>query len=218
MNKKSIKKIEIAFDLAYLTAALSLGVILLTGARAPARLVYGVMALALAAGDSFHLIPRVASAADGDFEKRRRALGFGKLAASLGMTVFYALLWHVGLLLFPVKNAPAWTALLYALAAARAALCLHPNNAWGSAAQPAAWGVYRNIPFALMGALVFVLFFLNRNAVPGAMRLMWLAILLSFAFYLPVVLFAGRRPWLGALMLPKSCAYVWILAMGLSLG
>ena len=43
---------------------------------------------------------------------------------------------------------------------------------------------------------------------------MWLAIVLSFAFYIPVVLFSGVFPPIGALMIPKTCAYVWIVWMG----
>ena len=46
---------------------------------------------------------------------------------------------------------------------------------------------------------------------------MWLAILLSFAFYLPVVLWSNQNPKVGILMLPKTCAYLWMLAMCLSL-
>jgi len=47
-------------------------------------------------------------------------------------------------------------------------------------------------------------------------KFMWLAILLSFAFYIPVVLFAGTYPLVGMLMLPKTVCYVWIVAMGFS--
>ena len=43
---------------------------------------------------------------------------------------------------------------------------------------------------------------------------MWLAITVSFACYLPVVLFADSIPPIGALMLPKTCAYVWAVMIG----
>ena len=43
---------------------------------------------------------------------------------------------------------------------------------------------------------------------------MWLAITLSFGFYIPVVLWADTIPAVGALMIPKTCAYVWIVVMG----
>jgi hypothetical protein len=43
---------------------------------------------------------------------------------------------------------------------------------------------------------------------------MWLAVTVSFGFYIPVVLWADVYPILGMLMLPKTCAYVWMVVMG----
>lgn len=37
---------------------------------------------------------------------------------------------------------------------------------------------------------------------------------LSFACYLPVVLFADTVPAVGMLMIPKTCAYVWTVMIG----
>ena len=34
-----------------------------------------------------------------------------------------------------------------------------PQNQWMSAASPLSWGIYRNIPFALLGLLIIVLFY-----------------------------------------------------------
>ena len=42
----------------------------------------------------------------------------------------------------------------------------------------------------------------------------WLSIVISFACYLPVVLFAERYPLVGILMIPKTCAYVWTVMIG----
>ena len=53
-----------------------------------------------------------------------------------------------------------------------------------------------------------------RQAGDRAFRWMWLAIVLSFAFYIPVVLWADIVPLVGMLMIPKTCAYVWIVVMG----
>ena len=43
------------------------------------------------------------------------------------------------------------------------------------------------------------------------------AILISFGCYLPVTLFSRTKPKVGLLMIPKTCAYMWIIAMGLQL-
>ena len=40
------------------------------------------------------------------------------------------------------------------------------------------------------------------------------AVILSFGFYLPVVLFSGIAPAVKVLMIPKTLAYVWIVLMG----
>jgi len=41
-----------------------------------------------------------------------------------------------------------------------------------------------------------------------------MTIFLSFAFYIPVVLWAGVIPMIGMLMIPKTCAYVWTVVIG----
>ena len=49
-----------------------------------------------------------------------------------------------------------------------------------------------------------------------AFRWMWLTIVLSFGFYIPVVLWSGTYPMVGMLMIPKTCAYVWTVLIGYS--
>lgn len=43
---------------------------------------------------------------------------------------------------------------------------------------------------------------------------MWLTIVISFGFYIPVVLFADMVPMIGMLMIPKTLAYVWTVWIG----
>lgn len=48
--------------------------------------------------------------------------------------------------------------------------------------------------------------------------MIWIsAIIISFGCYLPVTLFSKTKPKVGLLMIPKTCAYMWIVAMGLQL-
>ena len=90
-----------------------------------------------------------------------------------------------------------------------------PQNDWLSAHPPLSWGIWRNIPFALLGLLILLLFYHSaRQHQDRAFRFMWLTIVLSFAFYLPVVLFADTVPLIGMLMIPKTCAYVWTVLIG----
>lgn len=161
--KRVFGKVEAVFDLFYLAAGLEIGLWLLRSAgESMARLLAGIMALVLAGGDAFHLIPRVRVILSGREEALRGALGRGKQITSITMTVFYLLLWQIGLLLFAQKPAPVWTGLAFLLAAVRIFLCLMPQNRWQDRYPPISWGIWRNIPFFLLGAETAAAFFLAR--------------------------------------------------------
>lgn len=208
---------ELVFDVFYLAFALILGLVLFqNGTGNHPRMLAGVMALVLVFGDAFHLLPRIMVIITQRERSLHRILGRGKQITSITMTVFYLLLWQIGLLVFPIKNNTLWSYIVYILAAVRILICLLPQNKWQERYPPVSWGIWRNIPFFLLGIIVSILFFLQRSIVPG-LGWMWLAIILSFAFYLPVVLWSNQNPKIGMLMLPKSCAYLWMLVMCLSL-
>ena len=105
MQKKRVFGLfEAAIDIGYLAAAFLLGVFLLIAGESAAQNVAGIAAMTLVIGDSFHLTPRIALIFTGNEERLRAALGVGKQIASVTMTVFYLLLWHVGLMLFPAAG------------------------------------------------------------------------------------------------------------------
>ncbi len=215
--KRVFKTAEAVFDLCYLAAAAMIGLTLLfSAADHSQRMLAGVMALILAGGDTFHLVPRILMIRAGREEQLRRMLGRGKQLTSITMTVFYLLLWQLGVLLFSPENISLWSYTVYILAAIRLLLCLLPQNKWEEAYPPVLWGILRNIPFFLLGAVVAGLYFLHQSVVPG-LALMWLAIALSFLFYLPVVFWVQKNPKVGIFMMPKSCAYLWMLVMFLSI-
>lgn len=206
---------ETIFDIAYLVTVLTLGILMVRGSGGGQYRLFGAMAVTLGAGDAFHLLPRVYALCTDGLAGHVFALGVGKFVTSLTMTVFYVLLYYVWRRRYRVEGRTGLTAAVWLLAAARAALCLFPQNAWTSADAPLSWGIYRNIPFTALGVLIVALWFAGaRKNNDRAFRHMWLAITLSFAFYLPVVLFADRFPPVGALMLPKTCAYVWAVLIG----
>ncbi len=211
-NKRVFGYIEVVFNALYLLTAAILGIYLLARANTLPQTLSGVMALVLAGGDAFHLVPRIMAAVTGSQARFQKALGTGKLVTSITMTAFYVLLWHIGLLLFKPAGTGVYTGILYGLAALRVLLCLFPQNKWLDDAPPVSWGIYRNLPFLIMGVMVAVLFGSHAQSVP-ALSLLWLAVALSFAFYIPVVLFSNANRKVGMLMLPKTCAYLWILFM-----
>ena len=160
-------------------------------------------------------IPRALALCTTGLESYTFALGLGKWITSVTMTVFYVLLYYVWRRRYQIAGKRGLTAAVYVLAAARIVLCMMPQNRWLTGGAPLAWGIYRNIPFALIGLLVLVLFFRSAKARDDrAFRWMWLTIVLSFGFYIPVVLWADVVPMIGMLMIPKTCAYVWTVLIG----
>ena len=207
---------ETIFDLAYLILVITTGIVMIrrSGGNRQFRL-FGIMAVVLGGGDSFHLIPRVIALCTTGLENYVPVLGFGKMVTSITMTVFYLLLYHVWRERYQVEGRQGLTAAIYLLAGVRILLCLMPQNDWLSADAPLSWGIWRNIPFALLGLVIILLFWKSaREKQDRPFRFMWLTITLSFAFYIPVVLFADRFPLVGMLMIPKTCAYAWTVLIG----
>ena len=143
------------------------------------------------------------------------SLPCSQLILSTHMTIFYVVLYYIWRERYQIKGYKAATAAIYGLAGLRIVLCMMPQNAWLSADAPLSWGIYRNIPFALMGLIIIVLFYKSaKENNDSSFRWMWLTIVLSFAFYIPVVLWADVIPMIGMLMIPKTCAYVWTVVIG----
>ena len=210
--------VETLFDAVYLVSVITLGVLMIKGSKKNAQFrLFGWMAVVLGAGDSFHLAPRALALCTTGLENYTVPLGLGKWITSVTMTVFYVLLYYVWRQRYQIRGKAGITMAVYALAAARVALCMMPQNQWLNAASPLSWGIYRNIPFAMMGLLIIVLFYQSaRQHGDAAFRWMWLTIVLSFGFYIPVVLWADMIPMIGMLMIPKTCAYVWTVLIGYS--
>lgn len=207
---------ETLFDAFYLTSVTIIGLTMIKKSKGNKQfLLFGIMAVTLGAGDSFHLIPRAFALCTTGLENFTVPLGIGKLITSLTMTVFYLLLYYVWRIRYKIKGQNGLTVAMYLLAATRIALCLFPQNAWTSIDAPLSWAIYRNIPFAIMGLIVIVLFYVEaKKHKDAAYKYMWLTIVLSFGFYIPVVLWADVVPTVGLLMIPKTCAYVWTILIG----
>ncbi len=257
--------VETLFDAVYLISVITIGIIMIRGSKGNHQFrLFGWMAVVLGVGDSFHLVPRALALCTTGLENYTVPLGVGKWITSVTMTVFYVLLYYVWRQRYQIKGrqgltaamyilaglriilcmmpqnrwlsaeAPlSWgiyrnipfallglqglTAAMYILAGLRIILCMMPQNRWLSAEAPLSWGIYRNIPFALLGLLVIVLFYRSaKEHEDKAFRWMWLTIVLSFGFYIPVVLWADTIPMIGMLMIPKTCAYVWTVLIGYS--
>ncbi len=208
--------IETLFDLVYLVTVITVGIRMIRSSKSGSQFrLFGWMAVVLGAGDSFHLVPRALALCTTGLENYVVPLGLGKWITSVTMTVFYVLLYYVWRKRYQIQGQKSVTLAVYLLSAARVALCMMPQNKWLEAQSPLSWGIYRNIPFALLGLLIIVLFYRSaKEKNDTAFRWMWLTIVLSFGFYIPVVLWTNTIPMIGMLMIPKTCAYVWTVLIG----
>ena len=212
-NKKMFGTMEYIFDISYLSIILGFAFYYLIIASTPTSLLFGITALVLGLGDSFHLIPRILSITKDNTTKYQVALGIGKMITSISMTIVYLLLWQIILNTNILVDTKIWSMIIYLLAFIRIIACILPHNKWTTNNSSDTWNIIRNIPFFMIGIIVTIGFFLIKDT--STFSYMYLAITLSFAFYIPVVLYSKTNPKIGMLMLPKSCMYIWIIAMGI---
>lgn len=154
-------------------------------------ILYGILTLTLCGGDAFHLVPRIIRAVHGSNEKIKRQLGIGLQVSSITMTVFYIILMYIWKFTFPEFRIPVVIeAVIWISAVVRIVICMFPQNNWCTD---------------------------EGNTYGYHMTRMVAAIIISFGCYLPVTLFSKTKPRVGLLMIPKTCAYMWIIVMGLQL-
>lgn len=208
--------VETLFDTVYLISVITIGILMIRQSKGNRQFtMFGIMAVLLGSGDAFHLIPRATALCTTGLENFTVQLGLGKWITSVTMTIFYVVLYHIWRERYQVKGHKITTVAIYALAGLRIVLCMMPQNNWLATDATLSWGIYRNIPFALMGLIIIVLFYKSaKEKNDKYFRWMWLTIVLSFVFYIPVVLWADVIPMIGMLMIPKTCAYVWTVVIG----
>ena len=190
---------EAVFCIAYLVFDLIAAIVFFSNAGGSQVLnLFGVLTIVLGGGDAFHLVPRIIKAFRGDSPKAEWWAGLGLMVSSITMTVFYVLLFYVWKAIFPQVAYPDFlSVLIWGSAVLRIVLCLFPQNNWFRPEGNPAWGIYRNLPFAVTGLCLVVLFFLSGNTDGYGLWMMSVAIIISFACYFPVVLWAKKKPMLG---------------------
>lgn len=207
---------EPIFHVVYLTTVIILGIKMLIKSKENQYFkLFGLMSIILGVGDSFHLLPRIYALLTTGLENHAASLGFGKLITSITMTVFYLILYKIWKIRFDVKISKTLDIVMYVLAGLRVVLCLFPQNQWFVSNPPVSWGIYRNIPFTIMGIIIiYLLYSYGVKNKDKDYKNLGIAVLLSFLFYTPVVLWASENFFVGMLMIPKTLAYVWVILIG----
>lgn len=174
--------------------------------------------LILALGDSFHTVPRIIRTIAGVtipealtwFGRKWDWIALGLVISSATMSLFYFLLFQYRK---EHRGTPwtVWSWVMLGLLIARLGILPCPLNSWEGNAAPG-WRIYRNIPFTLMGLIVIVALFQDaQTAARRERRLLKAAawcLVTSFATYWVTILGAPAYPVLGAMMLPKTIAYL----------
>lgn len=204
--------IEVVFDLLYLSVVFYLGYKLMKKRNENIQyLIFGLMALTLGFGDMFHLIPRVVGHLTTGLDDYTFYLGLGKAITSYTMTFFYLLVLYAYEKRFDTKNAFV-RVIVVGLLLLKVILSVLPQNEWLTSGATVEFQIIRNIPFVMMGIyLVSIIFIDSLKEDDKPFMKIAIGILLSFLFYLPVIIFAQSVPAIGALMMPKTLAYVYVI-------
>lgn len=81
--------VETLFDAVYLTLVISIGITMIRKSKDNTQFrLFGIMAVVLGLGDSFHLVPRALALCTTGLENYTVALGLGKWITSVTMTIF----------------------------------------------------------------------------------------------------------------------------------
>jgi hypothetical protein len=223
VNSNTVAIFETVFNVVYLLVVWGLVLLMAcryrqveSGKKAVARLVL-IAFILLAAGDTGHVGFRVVAHLMNALDKQvlvfgapMNLIGVGMMTTSYTVTMFYMVLVYVWMQRFNQKH--SWfTYLLLAAGAARLIFMGLPANDWGSLVPPPAISLWRNSFLMVQGLGVIGLYLVSAyRANDRAFKWIGWSIVISFAFYTPVILFAQRFPLMGMLMIPKTCAYLAI--------
>jgi len=223
MSESARMWMEISFNILYLFVVWGLVITMIR--RRPdvsqenkkaANLVLWAFAL-LALGDTGHVGFRVLAYASGSldtqiniFGRQVGLVGLGALSTVITVTIFYLLMLELWRVRFN-KRYGWYEYLLIGFVILRFVLMALPTNDWNSVVPPQPWSTLRNIPLTILGLSVAYLMLRDATkAKDSAFQWIGWMILLSYAMYIPVILFVQQVPIIGMLMIPKTMAYVAI--------
>ena len=210
---------EAIFDICYLLFDLVATILFFAFSKGSTLFIlYGILTLTLCGGDAFHLVPRVIRTFKGSNYKIKKQLGRGLQISSITMTAFYIILMYIWQNTFYEMSIPvALEIIIWVSAIIRIVICFLPQNNWCSDKGNMTLSIIRNAVFAVTGIGVIILYAISGNTYDYHMTRMVAAIIISFGCYLPVTLLSKKYPKVGLLMIPKTCAYIWVIVMGLQL-
>ena len=186
--------VEVIFNISYLVVVWTLVVMMarrqgvLSDLDRPvaSRLMWAFIFLAL--GDTGHVGFRVVAYALGGIEANPALVGIGALSTAYTVTIFYMLM--VAIWRRRYKKPLDWFAwVLLAAGVVRMVVMAFPQNQWEQSIPPYDWSLLRNSFLVIQGVGVMVL--ILRDAIQNndtAFKWIGIMIAISYAFYVPVIL------------------------------
>jgi hypothetical protein len=171
----------------------------------------------LALGDTGHVGFRVWAYALGGLGSQVTFLGrsislvgAGALMTAVTVTLFYVVMLEVWRVRFNRRYGNFEYILLIA-AVTRLYMLTLPINDWWRVVPVQPWSIIRNIPLMIQGlGLAYLILRDSRAKKDVTFQWIGISILISYACYIPVILFVQQAPLIGMLMIPKTMAYVAI--------
>lgn len=204
-----MKYLEIIFDLLYLFVVFYFGFKLIKSESVQKK-TFGIMALILGFGDMFHLIPRVVGHLTTGLDDYVFYLGLGSAITSATMTIFYYFLFTDFERTF--FKSKVNEIIIYSLLIVKFLITFFPQNSWFDGDATYAFQIIRNVPFMIMGLYLIYLMLYNAYKENNSLyKKVGYGVLFSFLFYMPVIFGVEFVPALGALMMPKTIAYVYVI-------
>ena len=218
MNESAIIAMEITFNILYLILIYALVIMMYrryrSGSKGNGNAPFLLAFLLLAIGDTGHVGFRIAAFVLGGLEVNEQLVGLGALATAITVTFFYMLMAQV-LRARSGKRKNHVFLTVVILGVIRLVFMILPGNNWGQIVPPMGFSYGRNSFLTAMGIIVAVSFL---QAASHELRSLYRAaavcVFISFAFYIPVILFIRSVPMLGMLMIPKTLAYVALAVIG----
>ena len=162
----------------------------------------------LALGDTGHVGFRVLAYVSGGLEMNSTLVGLGALSTAITITFFYMILLDIWRVRFSEKKDFLYYGLML-LGIIRFIIMIFPQNEWGNLIPPYDWALIRNIPLTIIGLIVA--FLMIRDGLKNQevrYKYFGYCIIISYLFYIPVILLVQLIPMIGMLMIPKTMAYM----------
>jgi len=215
--------VEIIFNITYLIVVWGLVITMFlrrgelsAEKRHLANLIIAAFAL-LALGDTGHVGFRVWAYALDGLESQVTILGrsislvgVGALMTAVTVTLFYMIMLEVWRVRFN-RRYGTFEYFLLITGATRLYMLTLSINEWWRVVPEQPWSTIRNIPLMILG--LGLAYLILRDSIANndtTFRWIGVSILVSYACYIPVILFVQQAPMIGMLMIPKTVAYLAI--------